>query len=111
MLSVGGAPTRIPPFPAEPIDSTGAGDSFAGAFLAYWLETGDPELAVAESPVTAGPEVRKVAVPNLKARQALSTRSPRGPRHAVRANSDSGQGGSTPTRQRAAAGSAPGGDR
>ena len=27
------------------VDSTGAGDSFAGAFLAYYLETGDPVLA------------------------------------------------------------------
>lgn len=31
----------IPPAPARPVDLTGAGDSFAGAFLAYYLETGD----------------------------------------------------------------------
>ena len=29
----------------EAIDSTGAGDSFAGAWLAYFLETGDPDRA------------------------------------------------------------------
>lgn len=33
--------TDIPPALSNPVDSTGAGDSFAGAFLAYFLETGD----------------------------------------------------------------------
>ncbi len=32
----------IAPVPVEAVDSTGAGDAFAGGFLAYWLETGDP---------------------------------------------------------------------
>ena len=38
---------RIPiqPAPSTPIDASGAGDSFAGAFLAWFLETDDPELA------------------------------------------------------------------
>ena len=36
---------KIPAAPANPVDSTGAGDSFAGAFLAWWLESGDLELA------------------------------------------------------------------
>ncbi len=72
---------------------------------------GNHDIAVAESTDTVGPEVRKVAVPNLKARQTLSTRTPRGPRVAARANSESGQGGSAPTRQRASAGSPSGGDR
>ena len=31
--------------PADPVDSSGAGDSFSGAFLSWWLETGDPFLA------------------------------------------------------------------
>lgn len=35
----------IAPAPALPVDATGAGDSFAGAFLAYFLETGDPMRA------------------------------------------------------------------
>ncbi|MEM7547450.1 MAG: sugar kinase [Pseudomonadota bacterium] len=35
----------IPAVPCEPVDSTGAGDSFAGAFLARWLETADPLAA------------------------------------------------------------------
>ncbi|MDJ1007391.1 MAG: sugar kinase [Paracoccaceae bacterium] len=33
----------------EPVDSTGAGDSFAGAFLAYLIETGDSGLAAARA--------------------------------------------------------------
>lgn len=37
--------TDIPPAPSTPVDSTGAGDSFAGAFLAYYLETGDVDRA------------------------------------------------------------------
>lgn len=37
--------TEIPPAPSEPVDSTGAGDSFAGAFLAHWLEHGDTARA------------------------------------------------------------------
>jgi len=35
----------IPPAKATPVDSTGAGDSYAGAFLAYYLETSDIEAA------------------------------------------------------------------
>lgn len=31
----------IAPASSQPVDSTGAGDSYAGAFLAYYLETGD----------------------------------------------------------------------
>ncbi len=33
---------EIPPAPCTPVDSTGAGDAFAGGFLARYLETGDP---------------------------------------------------------------------
>ena len=53
LLSVAGAQTVIPPVPATAIDSTGAGDSFAGAFLAYWLETGDPVLAASRAAIVA----------------------------------------------------------
>ena len=41
ILSVESVVQEVPPAPATPIDSTGAGDSFAGAFLAWWRETGD----------------------------------------------------------------------
>ncbi len=52
-LSVDGAETYISPVPTTAIDSTGAGDSFAGSFLAYWLETGDPVLAANRAAIVA----------------------------------------------------------
>ncbi len=45
--------TDIPAAPATPVDSAGAGDSFAGAFMARFLETGDPEKAAREAVVVA----------------------------------------------------------
>jgi 2-dehydro-3-deoxygluconokinase len=36
---------RLPPHPARPVDATGAGDTFDGAFLAEYLRTGDPFAA------------------------------------------------------------------
>ena len=32
----------VAPMPVQAVDSTGAGDAFAGSFLAYYCETGDP---------------------------------------------------------------------
>lgn len=40
-----GEPFGVPALPVRPVDATGAGDSFAGAFLAYWLH--DAQLATA----------------------------------------------------------------
>lgn len=40
---------RIAPTPVEAVDSTGAGDAFGGAFLAYLVETGDPFVAAARA--------------------------------------------------------------
>jgi 2-dehydro-3-deoxygluconokinase len=45
MLSVNGQTHTIPAAAATPVDSTGAGDSFGGSFLARWLETSDPVSA------------------------------------------------------------------
>jgi 2-dehydro-3-deoxygluconokinase len=45
MIATPDARHTIPPAPATPVDSTGAGDSYAGAFLAYYVETGDIERA------------------------------------------------------------------
>jgi sugar/nucleoside kinase (ribokinase family) len=36
---------KIPSYPATPVDSTGAGDMFAGGFLYGLIETGNPEIA------------------------------------------------------------------
>ena len=45
LLALEGERVAIPPAPSTPVDSSGAGDSFAGAFLAWYLETDDPVLA------------------------------------------------------------------
>ena len=44
MLS--GAPRIVPVDPVETDNSTGAGDTFVGGFLAAWTETTSPELAI-----------------------------------------------------------------
>ncbi|MEM7061420.1 MAG: sugar kinase [Pseudomonadota bacterium] len=45
--------THIPPAAANPVDSTGAGDSFAGAFLAWGLELGNPVEAAKRAAIVA----------------------------------------------------------
>jgi sugar/nucleoside kinase (ribokinase family) len=37
MLLVEGRPVHIPAFPIDPVDTTGAGDSFNAGFLHAWL--------------------------------------------------------------------------
>lgn len=44
---------NFPAQPSQPVDSTGAGDSFAGSFLAHYLETGDTEFAGNCAAITA----------------------------------------------------------
>lgn len=53
LLSAGGRTLAVEGHPTDAVDSTGAGDSFAGAFLAYYLETGDAELAARRAAVVA----------------------------------------------------------
>ncbi|MEO1026921.1 MAG: PfkB family carbohydrate kinase, partial [Pseudomonadota bacterium] len=48
---------EIPPAPSKPVDSSGAGDSFAGAFLAWFVETGDAEFAAEKAAVVAAATV------------------------------------------------------
>ena len=43
MLSWGGELIRCPPFPVEPIDTTGAGDCFDAGFIYAWLKGESPE--------------------------------------------------------------------
>ncbi len=45
LLAVGELRVPVPPAPSRPVDSSGAGDSFAGTFLAWYVETGDAVLA------------------------------------------------------------------
>ncbi|NRA99938.1 MAG: sugar kinase [Rhodobacteraceae bacterium] len=45
LVRTGGRVFDVPAMQVRAIDSTGAGDSLAGAFLAYFVETGDVELS------------------------------------------------------------------
>ena len=45
LIPAGGAPIVMPALQIDVVDTTGAGDAFAGAFLAVWLNTGDLLLA------------------------------------------------------------------
>jgi 2-dehydro-3-deoxygluconokinase len=47
----------IPPAPSDPVDSSGAGDAFAGTFLAWYLETRDPQLASTKAAAVAAATV------------------------------------------------------
>ena len=53
VLAADGRRVEVPVHRVEAVDSTGAGDSFAGGFLAYYLETGDAELAARRAAVVA----------------------------------------------------------
>lgn len=45
LLFDGTTTTSVPAVPVDAVDSTGAGDAFAGSFLTHYLETGDPGVA------------------------------------------------------------------
>ncbi len=53
LLAVGGERFNVPAAPAKAVDSTGAGDSCAGAFLAHYLESGDPVEAARRAAAVA----------------------------------------------------------
>ena len=67
-LSLAGQGRIIPAALSTPVDSTGAGDCFAGTFLAWWRETGDPVLAAHRAAIAAAATVSRMgaipAIPN-----------------------------------------------
>jgi 2-dehydro-3-deoxygluconokinase len=75
---------RLPPVKVKPVDATGAGDMFDGAFLAEYLRTGDPFAAGRYANVAAalstegygavGPMPRRAAVEAAMKRFGLSAR-------------------------------------
>lgn len=56
----GGVVARVPAVPADPVDTTGAGDAFTGAFLAALLTGADPEEAAARGCGAGASAVRQV---------------------------------------------------
>lgn len=68
---------EIPPAPSTPVDSTGAGDAFAGGFLARYVETGDPvEAARHAARVAAGTVSGYGAVAPIPRRADLLPQAP-----------------------------------
>lgn len=49
LVWIDGTATHVPGLAVTPVDTTGAGDSFAGAFLARWLRGDDPVTATVEA--------------------------------------------------------------
>jgi 2-dehydro-3-deoxygluconokinase len=53
ILDDGSGLVSVSPEASDPVDSAGAGDSFAGAFLTYYLETGDAAIAAKRAALVA----------------------------------------------------------
>ncbi len=57
-LHHGGTVTEISGIPTEEVDPTGAGDAFAGTFLAVYVRSGDPVLAAREANAAGAARVK-----------------------------------------------------
>jgi sugar/nucleoside kinase (ribokinase family) len=75
--SVDGRRVRVPAASTEVVDSTGAGDAFAGGFLAAWVAGADLAECAARAVTTAARAVSRVG-----GRPPMN-RSPSGPRRAL----------------------------
>lgn len=62
---------KIPPRPAHEVDPTGAGDTFATAFIIRLQETGDPVQAARFANVTASFGVEKEGVAGIPSREQV----------------------------------------
>ncbi|MEM9342751.1 MAG: sugar kinase [Pseudomonadota bacterium] len=73
ILRASGTDQSVPVPQVKAVDSTGAGDSFAGAWLAYYVETGDPLHATRQAvKVAAGTVSGYGAVDPIPRRAALA---------------------------------------
>jgi sugar/nucleoside kinase (ribokinase family) len=57
-LHHGGTVTELSDIPTEEVDTTGAGDAFAGTFLAVYVRSGDPVLGARESNAAGAARVK-----------------------------------------------------
>jgi len=68
---------RVPPATDRLVDATGAGDSFAGAFLAHWLKSADPVGAARYATDVSAWVIQHVGArptPDARLRTLLATR-------------------------------------
>lgn len=79
IITRGGEPTflfgthqalKVPPPPVEVVDSTGAGDAFAGAFAVHWAQTHDPLGSLRKANIAGA-----LACGRLGAQDAIPTRA------------------------------------
>lgn len=63
--------TKVPPRPAHELDPTGAGDTFATAFMIRLQETGDPIEAARFANITASFSVEAVGLGGIPTRQQV----------------------------------------
>ena len=70
IASAGGAVVEFPGWPVPAVDSTGAGDAFAGAFVSAWLDGASPEAAG-----SLANAVGALTVTGLGAADSIPTRS------------------------------------
>jgi 2-dehydro-3-deoxygluconokinase len=74
LLAAGAAPVRLPGWPVEAVDTTGAGDAFAGAFVAAWVAgSGFEEAALLANAAGALTATGLGAVAPIPDRQAVTT--------------------------------------
>ncbi len=62
---------QVPPRPAREVDPTGAGDTFATAFLLHYRQTGDPLISARYANVTASFGVEGVGVEGIPTHQQV----------------------------------------
>lgn len=62
---------KVPPRPADEVDPTGAGDTFATAFLLHLRETGDPLQSARYANITASFGVEAVGVAGIPSHQQV----------------------------------------
>lgn len=78
LIPADGPPLSVPAAEVEVVDTTGAGDAFAGAFLAVWLQTRNAEAAArygtAAGSLTVSVEGAQGATPTAAVLEALIAR-------------------------------------
>jgi sugar/nucleoside kinase (ribokinase family) len=73
-ICYGGEWRRFDAYPAEPVDLTGAGDTFAAGFLARYAETGAPWEATRYGACAASLVIEGVGVDGVPTKEAITER-------------------------------------